>query len=180
MGAGHHTTSMIKNPLFRVPLRYGLIGSAFSVVMFLFLYLIHKNPLITTKIFDVIVLLIFLVFAMKDYRSRQEGGKLFFWQGMTVGMVVFIVVAALSAIFIYFMLAHWDTDLLQSYINDRIAYMELNKTQMLEKLDEPSFDLARDAVLQTSAFDLAIDDFLKKSFIGLFLTIILSLIFRKQ
>jgi hypothetical protein len=46
-------------------------------------------------------------------------------------------------------------------------------------MNASSFDEAMAGVKGTTALDLALDDFLKKTIIGLFLTIIISVILRK-
>ncbi|MDA1121586.1 MAG: DUF4199 domain-containing protein [Bacteroidetes bacterium] len=74
---------MIKNPLISVPLKFGLIGSGLFMAMFLVTYFIEKNPLIDLKLFDFILIPIFLFTAMKQYRDYANDNILHFWQGMT-------------------------------------------------------------------------------------------------
>jgi hypothetical protein len=54
-----------------------------------------------------------------------------------------------------------------------------NKDALIESINEQAYIDALNGVEETTPMDLAIDDFLKKSIIGLFLTIIIAVILRK-
>jgi len=170
----------IQNPLIAVPLKFGLIGGSLSILMFLITYWVGKNPLIDLKFFDLIILPIFLFFTMKEYRDFRNRGFLQFWQGMTVGVLNYLIIALLSAFFIFLFLNFIDNQLVDLYISDRIEIIDLKKEEMISQMGEETYNKSRNDVLNTSAFILAFDDFLKKCLIGLTLTIPIAVILRRR
>ncbi len=172
----------LRNPLIAVPLKYGLAGGVLSIFMFLVLYFIDKNPLIVYRGFDFSFLLIpiFIAFSIKEYRDRWNDRSLRFGEGMTVGFLNYLMIAILSAGFVWIFLSVIDPDLLRGYIADRSSLLSNMKGQMVEQLGEDVYQQTLAQVQQTTAYIIALDDFLKKIIIGLFLTIIISVIFKKQ
>lgn len=171
-----------KNPLIRVPLKYGLVGGALSIFLFVLLYLLGKNPLIVYRGFDFSFLLlpIFIAFSMKEFRDRWNGKTLKFGEGMTVGFINYMTIAIVSALFTYIFLSVIDPDLLTGYIVDRSSMLMEMKSEMVDNLGEKVFEQTLGNIRESTAYIIALDDFLKKIIIGLFLTIIISVIFKKQ
>lgn len=169
---------MQKYPLIFVAVKYGLVGSLIAVAAFLGFYFMHQNPLLSSKLLDVAIILIFLIFSMKEYKDVYNNKEFHFWQGMSIGMINYLIIAFLSGMFIWIMVKFVDPELLKSYIQERIQLIENNKSTIQDTFNEKTFQDALDGVRRTTAFDLALDDFLKNSIIGLFLTIIISVIFR--
>ncbi len=172
----------LKNPLIAVPLKYGLVGGGLSVLLFLLIYFLGKNPLIVYRGFDFSFLLIpiFTAFSIKEFRDRWNNSTLRFGEGMTVGFFNYMAIAIVSALFIWIFLAVVDPELLAGYIVDRSSLLDEMKVQMIEKFGEDVYFQTIAEVQESTAFIIALDDFLKKIIIGLFLTIIISVIFKKQ
>ncbi len=169
----------IKNKLIAVPLRYGLLGGVVVIVLFLLFYFLHLNPLVNIKFIDILIFGIFIFFCLKEYRDRYNGGELHFWQGMSAGMINYFTIALISALFILIMTTLIDPGLVPDYISTRLDFLELNKQPLVETMSENAYNEAVTGVKSTTAFDLALDDFLKKSIIGLFLSSIISVLLRK-
>jgi hypothetical protein len=169
----------LENKLLSVPLKYGLIGGGISIILFLIFYFLQLNPLVNIKMLDLLLLAIFLFFALKEFRDVYNDKKLHFWQGMTAGMVNYLSIALISALFILVMTVIIDPQLTTNYIASRTALLNENKQMLVDTMDAVTFDEAMAGVKGTTGFDLALDDFLKKSIIGLFLTIIIAVILRK-
>jgi len=159
---------------------YGAIGGAVVIVLMLGLHFMGRNPLIDIRIVDVVVLAVFLVFSMREFRDRYNNRTLHYWQGVSIGMITYFVTALISAIFILMFVNFIQPDALQEYIVNRLVLLEQNKQQLIDKINEDAYKKAVDGVKMTTAADLALDDLLKKSFIGLFLTIIIAVILRKK
>jgi hypothetical protein len=98
---------------------------------------------------------------------------------MTGGVINYLTIAFVSAIFIFIMTVIIDPDMTTNYIISRIEVLNENKQTLVDTMDEKTFQDAMAGVKETTGFDLALDDFLKKSIIGLFLTIIIAVILRK-
>ena len=169
----------LKNYLVKVPLRYGFLGAMVVIVLFLVFYFFDLNPLVNIKLIDVLILAIFIFFGLKDFRNRYNNDELHFWQGMTGGVITYLTIALLSAIFIYLMTVVIDPELTTNYIESRIELLNQNRQTLVETMDEETYMEAMEGVKGTTSVDLALDDFFKKSIIGLFLTIIIAVILRK-
>jgi len=169
-----------KNQLIRTGVLYGAIGGAIVIVLMLGLYFMGRNPLIDIRIVDVVVLSVFLVFSMREFRDKFNNGALHYWQGVSIGMVTYIVTALISAIFILVFVEFIKPDILQEYVTNRLELLDLNKQQLIDTINADAYEKAVEGVKKTKASDLALDDLLKKSFIGLFLTIIIAVILRKK
>lgn len=169
----------LDNKLISVPLKYGAIGGLFVIILNFVFYLTDKNPLVEIKFIDIPLLVIFIFFALKEFRDRYNQDKLHFWQGITGGMVTFFTLAIISGLFILVLLLAIDPGITTNYIESRIALLNENKQTLIDSIDEQAYINALAGVKETTPFDLALDDFLKKSIIGLFLTIIIALILRK-
>lgn len=168
-----------KNRLFSIAVKYGLIGGLLVVFLYLLFYFLGKNPLLEIKYIDLPILGIFIFFALKEFKVRFNDGELRFWQGITGGMITYVTIAVISGIFILILLNVIDPGITQSYIESRVSLLNENKETLIESINEQAYTDALEGVQNTTATDLALDDFLKKSIIGLFLTIIIAVILRK-
>ena len=171
----------ISNPLIAVPVKYGFVGGMLSILVFVLVYQLDRNPLTVYGNFDFSFLLfpIFIAFSLKDFRDNWNDKSMKFWQGMTIGFINYSAIAIISAIFIFLFLTFIDHTLLTEYISDRSLLIVEMKDEMIKTMGQAVYETTYREVQETTAYVIALDDFLKKVFIGLFLTIILSVIFRK-
>jgi hypothetical protein len=167
-------------PFLITSLKYGLIGGALIIVLFFVLIYLDVNPLIANKRLDFgfLILPLFVFFGIKEFRDIRNSKQLRFWQGMTVGFFTYIFLALTSALFILLIL-NLNTELLEQYIVDRSLLIENNKAQIIENLGEEVYSITYQDLQNITPMVLAIDDFLKKIFAGLFITIIISVILRR-
>ena len=103
-----------------------------------------------------------------------------FWQGMTIGVLNYLTLAVLSAIFTLIFLSFIDSQLIDLYIEDRVTIIDLKKEELIEQMGEETYVKSREDVLSISSGVLALDDFLKKCLIGFTLTIPLSVLLRRR
>jgi hypothetical protein len=164
--------------LYRIPLRNAAIGSALAVLMFITLYYLEKSPLVNTKFFNTLLLLIFLVFTLREYKEQHAVLK--FWQGMSLGFLFYLPFALVSGTAVYIALTSADPGLLDGYVDQRIAELELNREQIVKTIDRRSFEEALESIRGTTPIQLALDDFLKNTIAGLFITILVSVIFKNR
>ncbi len=170
----------MRNQLIVVPLRFGSIAGLLTVGLFLALYFLDANPLIEARIVDLVLIPLFLFFGLKDFRDYRNGGIMHYWQGMTVGVILYLLMACVSSLWIVTFLELVDPQLLADYISNRQELLEGSKAQVIDQMGEQTYLESRAELQRITAFDLAIDDFLKKSIIGLMLTIMISIILRKR
>jgi len=171
----------IRNPLLVVPLRYAIIGLFLYGSLFLILYFLDHNPLVTGRPWDFgfILMPVMILFSIKDFRTNYNQGELRFWQGMTCGFVTYFGMALGAALFIYLFLTIADPAVLDGYIQDRVQLLQGSREQFIERLGEPLYHQQVEKMKNTSALVVALDDFWKKLAIGLFLTILIAAILRK-
>lgn len=168
-----------KKPLFTTGLKYGIAGAFISIGLFLTLWLLKENPLDSLRMFDFILIPLFVFFTLKEVRDYHYKGRLLYWQGMTAGFVCYASLAAVSAIFIYIFLSFADTDLLMRHQQENLAVLMDDPQKWIEQVGQQAYNKALEEVRNITALDLALDDFLKKLLIGLFMTGIITLFYKK-
>lgn len=173
------TQSKRQNPLLTVPVKYALVGGFLTIVLFFILLFFDKNPFVANKWFDFILLPIFVFFSVKEYKKYYNGGFLHFWQGMTVGFFTCFIIAVIAAVFIWSYLNFVSPELLQEFITDRINLITESKESFIQQFGEEIYrKTLADMKLLTPA-DMALDDFLRKVFIGLFITSVVAVVMRR-
>lgn len=172
---------MLNSPLIKIPFRYGLIGGVIGCVVIASLYYMGRHPFLLPVIFDfrIVMFSVFIFLALKEVRDYYQQGNLFFWQGMT-GSYVFIVTSAVIGSLFTWGLATWDSSFLPSYISSLQEQMRNFQKQIEESVGVEAYQEQLAKLPGTSALDLAADYFLKSLIIGLFLTILISVVLRKQ
>ena len=169
----------MQNKLVAIPLKYGIIGGCVVILLILIFYFLDLNPLVNIKVADLLILSIFIFFSLKEFRDRYNDRQLHFWQGMTGGVINYLTIAMISAVFILLMTVIIDPEITTKYVEGRIELLNENRQTLIDTMDEETYLKAVAGVKETTGLDLALDDFLKKSIIGLFLTIIIAVILRK-
>ncbi|UXX79650.1 DUF4199 domain-containing protein [Reichenbachiella carrageenanivorans] len=167
-------------PLFKVPLKFGLIGASINIAMYFVLYLTDSNPLMEMRVFDFFIIPIFIFFGIKEFRDIFNQRVMEFWQGMTVGFFIYGTIALLYSIFLWIALEFSDGEILQEYITESLNVIKENKDILTEEMGIDSYQSSFDEVSQTTAIDLALDSLFKKAGIGFLLTSVLSTVLKKQ
>lgn len=167
-----------------LPFKYGVVGGLFAVALFLVLILSGANPLLSTPVdflVNLIILLIFVIFSIKEFKNIHHGGYLHFWQGMSIGVFTVTVIALISSVFILLYLNWFDPTLLDGYKSSMEALINSNKSAFVEQYGEAVYSKTLADNSEVRPIDLAMDEFLKKKvFIGFFVTLIVSVIMRRN
>jgi hypothetical protein len=169
-------------PLIRIPVKYGFFGGLLAMaVMAILFYFGTNHPQLFPIFLDFRILLfgVFIFFSIKEFRDYYYGGVLHFWQGMIIGITCYLTISILVSIGIA-IYGTIEPEYVQRYIAEISGVLTDNRTAIIEKVGEESFDKQLEALPFTSISDLAVDYLLKSMFIGLFLTIIISVILRRQ
>ena len=169
-------------PLLRVPLKYGFFGGLLGVLVMAFLFYFGTNhPQLFPVFLDFRILLfaVFVFFSIKEFRDYRQNGVLHFWQGMIIGMTCYMTIALIISIFIG-VYGTVEPEYTERYISEITTVLTENKDQVIEKVGKENYDRQLEALPFTTVSDLAVDYLLKSMFIGLFLTIIISVILRNQ
>ena len=167
-------------PIIKVPLKYGIFGSMMVVVMFLVFYFAGSNPLIEMNTFDFFILPIFLFFGVKEFRDNFNGKYLEFWEGMTVGFIIYATIALLTSLFIFVFLISDGGTLLAGYIQSTAEGFEATRPETIKELGEAIYVQELQDIKSTTASIVFLDNLFRKAAVGLLLTIMLSVITRKK
>lgn len=171
-------------PIFKIPLKYGLIGSLFGVVLIVVLFYSNRHPLLIPPMFDFRIILfgLFIFFGLKEFREYHNGGILNFWQGMVISFIMYMIIGIVVGLFII-SFSNLVPEFLEGYITGTIKGMELEKSRLLTEgkitISEEEYSRQMMLLKETSPALLAVDYIIKSCFIGFFLAIIISVILRR-
>jgi|SRR5690554_818103 len=158
---------------------FGILGGVFCGLAFIVVYLLGNEPISFTEIFGYILIPLFVFFGVKNFKNNENGGELAFGQGMTVGFFVYSILALISAIVIFIFL-QIDPVIFEEYRSSNLDLLGEKKNEIIEQLDEASYDATLKNLSNMTIFDVVFNDFLRKLIPGLFFTIIISIILKNS
>lgn len=172
----------IKNPMLSVSVKYGLLAASLSIILFSALYFFGKNPLLIPLFLDfrILIFAIFLLFGIRDFKDNKNGGILHFWQGFVTGAVIVIIVGTIMGLFIFLLGSVIDHSFTGNYINEMLQNITGAKEKIISEYGQEVYDKAVKLIPTTTLADLSLDYFLKTIPIGLIITFLISLAFRRK
>ncbi len=171
----------INTPLVRVPLRYGIIASLIAFALVVVLFYADKHPFLIPMYADFRIFLfgLFIFFSLKEYRDQYQQGVLYFFQGMVASYIFLLSFALLSASFIW-LFASMNEEFIKQFISLFIEQARTIPTEDIERLGKDNFERNLEEVSYTNAFGMAKLYFRQSLLIGFFISIIVTIILRKQ
>ena len=166
------------NKYFNTAFPFGLAAGLLCVIGFLVMFFLKIEPISMVLILGYIITPIFVFFDIKQFRDRTNNGELFFGQGMTVGFFVYVFMALISASFIGLFMAV-EPDVFDTFKSMNINLLNEKKDVLVEQLNQQAFDETYINIQQMNAWDVVMNDFLRKIIPGLFFTIIISIILKR-
>jgi hypothetical protein len=168
--------------IYLIPLKYGVVAATLSALLFLLLYYFGKHPLLIPALFDFRIILfpIFLVFSIRDFKENRNGGMLHYWQGMSVGIQVTLVISILMSLFILLFGGVLEPEFFTDYIDKLTLQLQSTNPEVIEQIGQEAYAKSLEILPSITLLDLSLDYFIKSLPYGLFLTIIISLILRKK
>ena len=168
-------------PLVKIPLSNGLIAGTLGAVLNIVLYYFGRHPFLIPVYFDYRILLmgIFVFFTLKEFRDNYQEGILYFWQGL-IGSFLFITVFGFSASALLWIFGLIVPQFVQDYISLTTDILKAWPADEIERLGKEVFERNLQQLPATNAFDLAVLYFMQCYVLGFFLSIILSVILRRQ
>lgn len=160
--------------------KYGLLGGFLGTLMFLILYWGEENPIHSIKIFDFFLIGVMVFFCLKEFRDYENDKNLNFIEGIKLGLITSFFIGVVGVIFLSVFLGFIEPEILNTYKKDRISYLMERKDQVLEDIDEEVYNSTIREIKTIAIKDLVLDEILRKLIIGLFLSIIFSLILRRN
>lgn len=166
------------NRYFAAANKFGIIGGVLCGLAFWVMYLIGAEPIGLTLIFGYLITPVFVFLGIKNFKDNYNNKELSFSQGMTVGFFIYTMLALISAIIIFVSL-HFLPEVLINFRAINIALLDDRREELIRQLSQESFDEARASIITMSAYNVAMNDFLRKIIPGLFYTIIISVILKQ-
>lgn len=163
--------------LLQTGLKFGLVGSVIAIGLFFAMQALGENPLIWTSpklIAYSVLFLFFPLLATVEFRRYHLVGKWKFWQGLVLGILVYGTICILTLV-VAVIVMQVDTSLVESYRETSLQTLEGNREGFVEQFSEERYEQTKEMVLATTAWEIALDDFLKKLLLGFFLTVTTAL-----
>lgn len=157
---------------------FGLIGGVFCVLAFLLFKYIGFDATNLSMLFGYVLIPIFVFSGIRYFRKDINGGELSFAHGMTIGFLIYTMIAVVAGLGIWLVLS-LSPEFFEEIKTIKVAVMDTNKDLIVGQLGQESFDFTYEKILEMTALDIALNDFIWKILPGLFFTIIISIILRK-
>jgi len=167
--------------MLKISIKYALICGVFITIIYHLSFLFNSNPLIDLShlLFDLILFGLFIFFAEKEYKTYHGQGVFHFWQGMTMGFIVYTVATILfvGALIIYF---QFSEDAVRNYQEAATHFLNERAEMYREQFGEAGLQEQMDEIRDVTMWDLVQSSALKKILAGFFITPVISIILRKQ
>lgn len=168
-------------PLLFVCFRYGLIAGGLMVAFLIITYYAGRHPLMIAPYLDFRIVLLgtFVFFALREFRDRFNYGTLHFFQGMIGGYMVVVIAGLLGSLGLM-LFAAIETDFVSDYISAMTAYLKTFSEEEIKTIGKDVFERNLSLLPATHSRMLAISYLGQGLLIGMFVSIIVSVILRKQ
>ncbi|MBY0434990.1 MAG: DUF4199 domain-containing protein [Cyclobacteriaceae bacterium] len=174
-------SSLLRSPLAKVSVRYGALGGLLGMGFLASFYYLGKHPLLINPFLDFRVPLfaVLLFFALKEVRDFFSEGVLHFWQGMIGGFVFTATFALLCAVFLLVFTA-LQPGFVSSFISIAMEQTKAFSAEDIEKIGRTAYEEGVRALQTTDGRFMATRYFFQSFIIGFFISIIISVILRRQ
>lgn len=159
--------------------QFGTLGGVLSILSFFVLSLIYPDPTNLNLVFGYLVTPIALFLGIKFFKDYTNHGFLSFAEGMTVGFVTYTLMGLLSALGIWAILLAMP-ELFVNIQETKWAVLDQNKDVIVSQVGLPSFEATKVSLKEMSPWDVSLNDGIWKIIPGMFFSIIISIILRKN
>lgn len=167
------------NKYLKTAYQFGTLGGVLSVLSFFILSIVYPDPTNLNLVFGYLVTPIALFLGIKFFKDYTNNGFLSFAEGMTVGFVTYTLMGLLSAVGIWGLLIVMP-DLFNTIQETKWAVLDQNKEVIVSQVGLASFESTKLSLQEMSTWDVALNDGIWKIVPGMFFSIIISIILRKN
>jgi|SRR5688572_12960129 len=169
------------SPLISIGIQWGALAGTLTIVLVIAMYYIGRHPLMVSPFMDFRILLygVCIFFSLKELRDGHQKGALFFWQGM-VGSFIMIVVAATFASILLMVFCSIESSFIPAYVTAMTEYLKGFPTEDIARIGKDVYQRNLDQLPATNSKQIASLYFMQSLMIGFFVSIILSVILRKE
>lgn len=165
----------------KISIRNGLIAGALSVVLLVSMYYIGQHPVMISPFFDYRIFLfgVFIFFTAREIRDMNQDGALSFAQAMVCSyLIVFVATLIGSAGLLLF--AKLEHQFVSSYVEGMTEYLKTFPEDDIKRIGREVYERNLEELPATNSMKLMVTYFGQGIIIGLFVSIILSAILRRQ
>jgi len=159
--------------------QFGALGGLMSGLSFYVLSLFYPDPTNLNLVFGYLITPITVFLAIKFFKDYSNEGYLSFSEGMSVGAVSFLLLAILSTGIIWGVLES-SSSLFSAIQTAKWAVLEKNKEVIISQVGLASFEVTQTNLQRISPWYIALNDGIWKIIPGMFFSIIISIILRKN
>ncbi len=159
--------------------QFGALGGILSGISFYVLSLFNPDPTNLNLVFGYVITPFAVYLAIKFYKEYANEGFLSFAEGMTIGAVTYLILAILSTLTIWGILAS-SPSLFEAIQTAKWAVLEQNKEVIIGQVGQESFDLTQTNLKGMGPWDIAFNDGIWKILPGMFFSILISVILKKN
>ena len=172
---------LIESPLVRVSLRYGAIAGLLCFGFVISIYYMGQHPFLIYPYFDfrIPVFAFLLYFCLKEIRDFYQEGSMSFFQGMMSCLIFTFVFALIAAGSIWFFCII-QPQFLSSFISAATEQIRALPADIVDRVGKEQLEDNLNALPATQGIDLAIDYFGKSFIMSFFISVIISVILRRQ
>lgn len=172
---------MRKSPLIGIAIRNGLLAGVLAIVLLALMYYFGRHPLMVAPFLDFRILLlgVFIFFTLKEFRESHQQGELHFWQGMAGGFIMVMITATVASVLLWSFTAI-ESDFIPEYVARMTEYLKTFPKEDIERIGKEAYQRNLENLPSTNGKQIAGSYFIQSMVIGFFVSIILSVILRKQ
>lgn len=169
------------SPLFTIAVRYGAIAAVLSIALNMAMFYMNRHPVMISPYLDFRVFLygIFIFFSLKEYRDFHNEGALHFFQGM-FGSFVLVATAGVLGSILYRIFGAFETNFIPEYVRLMTEYLKSAPEDEVARVGKETIARNLQALPSTNMGQIATLYLVQSFGIGLFVSIIMSVILRKQ
>ena len=168
-------------PVVKVSLRNGVLAGITGSFLLAALYFMGRHPFLIPPYLDFRIILfgVFIYFTLREIRDYYQNGILYFWQGI-IGSFLFMASYAIASSLLLLLLLRISPDFLNDYIGLSIEQLRSLPNEVIERIGNELYSAQLEQLPRTSPLELVGLYFRQTVIISLFISIILSVILRRQ
>lgn len=169
------------SPLLTIAVRYGAIAAVLSIGLNIAMFYMNRHPVMISPYLDFRAFLygIFIFFSLKEYRDFHNEGALHFFQGM-FGSFVLVATAGVLGSILYRIFGAFETNFIPEYVRLMTEYLKSAPEDEVARIGKETIERNLQALPSTNMGQIATLYLVQSFGIGLFVSIIMSVILRKQ
>ncbi len=168
------------SPLLSIGVRNGAIAGVLAIALLIATYYLGL-PIIVSPFVDFRILLfsVFIFFSLKELRDVHQEGVLYFSQGMMLSFVMIMVTGILSSILLL-AFCSVESTFIDSYIKTMTEFFQSFSAEEIARYGKDTYERNLVQLPSTNSVQITTRYYIHSLSIGLFVSIILSVILRKQ